>query len=523
MSPNTALSYPVARLMHKAILSVLLGLCMSASAGEQTAAPSLLMPDGKLPALDDGERFPSDQGETNRSPQPSCDLPAAGVCVLRSGAEDARDQTYLMLDYGGSAGEHAHDDTMQIILYARRKYLSPDLKAPRRDTPDYATWYRDALSHNTMTPLPHAGTTVYFEHAPRIKIIDVESPPGRTPRHRRTVALVRNYIVDLFRADADEEQEHAWRYHNIGLLEPRAAIEPDGAGWVHAHWDLGDGQALRLSALRREGTTFVPLTGLAEDPSKPLYYVGARRKSKTFLVPSVIEPFLDITRDTTTTTGGTAKALADEATKIVTDQQDVGAEDKGEPAEPDPVDQQIKEREKPKTSAFETVRLPFQIAGDRTLLPFKVDTQEGQAAFTVEGPGEARDYYLASYDAEQVWKTEEVEFQGEIGIVLTDQFRPTDALMVRGKLLSVGGWTIAAEALTTVHVYVADDGLRIHTGPKTQGQLSLRVRDARLGSLLLLRKGETPRPVGAEAKGDAVRFAATGSSDYLLKLHTSRP
>ena len=68
-------------------------------------------------------------------------------------------------------------------------------------------------------------------------------------------------------------------------------------------------------------------------------------------------------------------------------------------------------------------------------------SDEEISAFTVEGPGEARDYYLASYDAERLWKTEEVEFQGEIGIVLTDEFRPTDALMVRGKLLSVGGST----------------------------------------------------------------------------------
>ena len=486
----------------------------------------IVMPDNGIPSLNDGGRCGFRWGNPYRFygdkkyhragedlvPLPSYNLPVTGWCVLRSDAEEAPDQTYLMLDHGTGSGAHAHPDTMQIILYARRKYVSPDLGVASYYATGYWTWYKNPKSHNTMSPLPTAGRTLYFEHAPRIKTIDVETPVERPRRHRRTVALVRDYVVDLFRADADEEQSYTWRYHNLGSLLLRRALNADGSRWCQGYWDLRDKQALRLSALCREDTSFVNLTGLGYSPTEKMYYVAARRKSKRFLVASVIEPFLDITKDTRTA------ELKEQVEEVSLEEEDELLDKDVEWGEgEDPLDEHVQAEKEAKRDKSAPAPLPFEIAGQKTIRVLPLAAAEGQAAFCVEDGAGGRDFYFASYDANQTWKAEGVEVRGEIGIVLTDRQRPTDLLLLRGRQIATAGWSVEADAPASVHVYSTDEGVRIHTGPGEKVGLSLQLAGLRPAGVLLVREGSVPQQIEAEIDGEAIRFEAASDSDYVVK------
>ena len=494
--------------------------------GSYDAELNIVMPNNQLPSLNDGGRvgfcgaeaykFYGDEkynrrGE-NATPLRSVNMPVTGWGVLRSDAEEARDQTYLMLDHGVGSGAHQHPDTMQIILYARRKYVSPDLGVASYHAAGYWTWYKNPRSHNTMTPLPTKGRTLYFEHAPRLKVIDVETPQDRPLRHRRTVALVRNYVVDLFRADSDEEKAFTWRHHNIGKQETRRAINPDGSRWNQAYWDLEDNQALRLSTLCREGTSFVSQTGLGYRPTDKLFYVAAQRKSRRFLVSSVIEPFIDITADSRKV------EVEDEAGRMkirgggaVTDM------DEKWPGGDDPFEERMEEEEDAKRGPNAPKPLPYEITGQKTTRILPLAAQEGQAAFCVESEGGSRDYYLAAYDAEQTWKTDALCFRGEVGMVFTEEGKPTDVLILGGRKLETPGWCVEMNVPASVHIYTAAGGLRVHTGVDTEARLIVRVAGVRPTAVVKMEEGRPGESVKAEIDGEEAAFAIREETDYLIR------
>ena len=485
----------------------------------------IVMPNNLLPSLNDGGRcgfrWPNPyrwygdrkfhRAGDDLVPLPSYNLPVTGWCALRSDAEEAQDQTYVMLDYGTGSGAHAHPDTMQFILYARRKYVSPDLGVASYYATGYWTWYKNPRSHSTMTPLPTTGHTLYFEHAPRIKVVDVETPQDRPRRHRRTVALVRDYVVDLFRADSDEEQSYTWRYHNIGTLDTRRAINADGSRWHQAYWDLRDKQALRLSALCRDGTSFGKLTGLGYSPTDKLYYVAAQRKSKRFLVPSVIEPFIDITADTRTV------KLEEQVEQVTLAKEDepLGEEPQWSEGE-DPFEESLEEEKEAARDKNAPDPLPYEIVGQKTTNVLPVEAAEGQAAFCVEDGSGGRDFYFASYDAEQAWKAEDIEVRAEVAMVLTDKGKPTDILMLRGRSVSGESWKVVSDELASLHVYLDKDGIRVHTGPATKSGLTVKLGDGPPDAVFLVREEGEPSMVEAEIDEGAVQFQAAPDSDYLV-------
>lgn len=473
----------------------------------------IVMPNNELPSLNDGGRVGFRWGEAYRFfgdkkyhrtgkdllPLPCYNLPITGWCVLRSSAKDARDQTYLLLDYGTGSGAHAHPDTMQIILYARRKYVSPDLGVASYYAKGYWSWYKNPKSHNTMTPLPSRGKTIYFEDSPRIKIIDVETARRSRIYYRRTDALVRNYIIDLFLARSEEEQNYTWRYHNIGTLTTRTLHHPGGrARWEEAYWDIAEKQLLRLSTLCHRGTAFKRLVGFGFTPTQKLYYIAIRRRSKNLLVPAIIEPFIDLVKDTRSPD---AKKQAREILSQPPSEEDEELEEFFEPGEQKRIE-----------------NLPFDIAGQKRIRLLQIEMRPEQTAFCVEDDSGRMDYFLASYNADESWSVEGILFRGELAFILIEKNQPTDLLLIRGLELSVADHSVELSKPASVHLYSTADGLRIHAGEGEPAELTLRLKSSRPGAVFQMTPDGTRQKVRAEIHPDSIAFELSPSSDYLIEL-----
>jgi hypothetical protein len=318
-------------------------------------------------------------------------------------------------------------------------------------------------------------------------------------------------VVDLFRADSDQEQPYTWRYHNIGTLETRQELLASGLPWHQAYWDLRDNQALRLSLLARPETGFAAQTGLGFRPTETLFYIAAQRKSKCFLAPAVIEPFIDITDDP-------RKVKLEDQVKAVR----IGPEKPGPgldgPADgEDPLEEHIQQEEAGPRKPGAPAPLPYQIAHQKKLAALPVETREGQAAFSVGSEDGTEDICLCPYDRERPWDVAGVQLAGEIAFVLTDRGRPIDLLLLRGRRLSAKGWHMESSAPGSAHLYSIPEGYRIHVVPTTASQWTARLEGSRLAALLRIAADGSQQPSEARIANDSVQWEVTEESDYLLK------
>jgi len=129
----------------------------------------LMAPDRMMPAYNDNgpldakkqlqaavKRFPDRQdflwiatdGAQGGPPQfTSCFLPYAGAAAMRSGWQ--RDANYLGLDFGPVGYRHAHQDKLNVVLWAYgRQILFDPGKMDYSDTP-HGNYCTDTFSHNT--------------------------------------------------------------------------------------------------------------------------------------------------------------------------------------------------------------------------------------------------------------------------------------------------------------------------------------------------------------------------------------
>ncbi|MFH1539754.1 MAG: heparinase II/III family protein, partial [bacterium] len=156
-----------------------------------TAMPKLVMPDGKMPALNDATRGrtlhesllglvaaryafddpsldgiidaigtemrwkvdlqvfmyyvrPSTPVPEWKYPDTSVHMPGTGLTVLR------RDGRYALLKYNPYSGGHDHPDKLSIIYYAGGRELFPSRGTIAYGHPLYRDWYRKTEAHNTI-------------------------------------------------------------------------------------------------------------------------------------------------------------------------------------------------------------------------------------------------------------------------------------------------------------------------------------------------------------------------------------
>jgi len=130
----------------------------------------LMAPDRTLPAYNDNapvdavkqlqsarDRFPeredfrwiASDGAEGRAPEyTSCILPHAGAGAMRSGWE--RDANYLSFDFGPVGYRHAHQDKLNVVVWAYgRQILFDPGRRDYSDTP-HGNYCTDTFSHNTV-------------------------------------------------------------------------------------------------------------------------------------------------------------------------------------------------------------------------------------------------------------------------------------------------------------------------------------------------------------------------------------
>ncbi len=162
----------------------------------------------------------------------SVSLEPSGYAILRS-ATDAAD--YLLLKYGPDGGGHGHPDKLSLIYYANGERMSPDLGTPGYGIDLNEAWYRQTVSHNTVTidAMPQdqcAGALREFAVAPAGGFSVAGAKAAWSDgvyagvSMGRTILWREGYFVDLFSVACDRARQIDWIYHNLGAFSSDPGI-----------------------------------------------------------------------------------------------------------------------------------------------------------------------------------------------------------------------------------------------------------------------------------------------------------
>jgi hypothetical protein len=196
---------------------------------------------------------------------PSVNLPASGYAILRQDAPETNvhsgddgQQRYLLLKYGPHGGGHGHPDKLNLILHAYGQRLSPDFGTPGYGLDLFQSWYRQTISHNTVTlnglsqppatgqlhsfrtdgPFQVADASVAWQDEPAVTSAD---HPYRGALLRRILLARPAYFLDITWVESREPKRIDWIYHNTGSPSISLATQPirlagtEGTGYQHIH------------------------------------------------------------------------------------------------------------------------------------------------------------------------------------------------------------------------------------------------------------------------------------------------
>ncbi len=88
---------------------------------------------------------PDDIPYTGSSSQKSCAFNDMGFAILH------KNQWSVVMKYGPHGGSHGHPDKLSITLHDGQKEILPDFGSPAYSVPSFQGWYKNTLSHNTVT------------------------------------------------------------------------------------------------------------------------------------------------------------------------------------------------------------------------------------------------------------------------------------------------------------------------------------------------------------------------------------
>lgn len=149
-----------------------------------------------------------------------------GHAILRSDAENVKDQIFIMMDYGPHGGSHGHYDKLSIDFFGAGKMLAPDFGTPAYSHPLYRTWYKQTLSHNTVvidgkSQSESSGEMVAYTKEHDYQYMLANSPGAYKGIHyERSVWMNSGYVLDWFFV-ADNKKKHTYDYvlHGMGELD----------------------------------------------------------------------------------------------------------------------------------------------------------------------------------------------------------------------------------------------------------------------------------------------------------------
>ena len=221
------------------------------------------MPDGRLPALNDGvasgvsssqyeiaavrygdEAFQDviarakrggadalligmEKPKEHTKAFPSLILENSGVAILRCGDQ------YLTLDYGPHGGGHGHLDKLAVNYYTAGRIFAPDLgRGWPYNLPIHQEWYKRTLSHNTVTvdeqPQNQCeGVLESHDFKGDYHIATARADEAYNGvKMRRTVALGDTWLLDVFEVESDAEHTYDWAWHGRGEFASNLSVSP---------------------------------------------------------------------------------------------------------------------------------------------------------------------------------------------------------------------------------------------------------------------------------------------------------
>jgi hypothetical protein len=209
---------------------------------------------------------------TPATAQGSVHLAASGYAILRTPPADANgQQRYLLLKHGPHGGGHGHPDKLNLILYDHGQRFSADLGTPGYGLDLFESWYRQTVSHNTVTldgrsQPPACGQIHRFDGDGPVQVADasITWPDNESDNEsddvsddasiepaadcyrgvtmRRIILARPDYFLDIFLVDAGQSRRIDWVYHNMGratmTLEGQPVLLDDkfadgGEGYQH--------------------------------------------------------------------------------------------------------------------------------------------------------------------------------------------------------------------------------------------------------------------------------------------------
>lgn len=158
----------------------------------------------------------------------SVHLPNSGYAILRNKDRSVDEQLYLLLKYGPHGGGHGHPDKLNLIIYGQGERLSPDLGTPGYGLALFESWYRQSISHNTVTidgcSQPEAvGQLNYYDDSGPFQVADAsvswkDPGPYEDVTMRRIILMRPDYFLDVFLVECPQQRRIDWIYRNAGEL-----------------------------------------------------------------------------------------------------------------------------------------------------------------------------------------------------------------------------------------------------------------------------------------------------------------
>jgi len=193
-------------------------------------------------------------------------FPSFGATVLRSDpADENAPAAYLW--WGPHSAGHQSPAALHLDLHAGQ----PITSAPQKggyDDPDYLTWIRTTIAHNTVTvdespmfPYDFPTESIWESDQWRDTLSDGElllfQPEDDFSAMRarnenvypgvlldRTVIMTKGYIIDAFRVISEEEHQYDWAAHCVGDVPVPADAEPINLGDRRGYMHLADARLL---------------------------------------------------------------------------------------------------------------------------------------------------------------------------------------------------------------------------------------------------------------------------------------
>ena len=212
-----------------------------------------------------GETIPF--GSVSPPPAPSSIFPEAGVAMLRADESPSywTNGSIAVLQMMARGYGHDHRDKMMIVMHAGGRLLYPDLNCIQYEPPSI-NWTANSVAHNTLVvdrgKTANAPFTYRHEFTPDVKFLATIASCYPGVLQTRALALTREYLLDLFRAESELPHTYDWVLHAIGKLQLHnpAAYEPS-SDLLQDYWWIEN--ELRRETAESWDADFIQQNGLA--------------------------------------------------------------------------------------------------------------------------------------------------------------------------------------------------------------------------------------------------------------------